>query len=176
VEIHSQLKEVYGGRVKRVHHVRKWCTEFESCRMDSRDKNRTGRRSTRTDVEELNLEQRGVTIRSRRFHGDNKLEMTVREWWRMEHPQFLPCLFFPPNLCQDGINAECARRLCSKVNGTSVEQMRCIEICNEFSFNLHDLGNLLGPLNILRTFSAPSVQLSQLLQFAHCTIFIRRDF
>jgi len=58
------------------------------CRMDIRYKNRTGRRSTRTVVEEQNLETRGVTIRSRRFHSDNKLEMTVREWWRMEHPIF----------------------------------------------------------------------------------------
>jgi hypothetical protein len=58
VEIHSQFKAVYGGGVKR-----KWCTEFESCRMDIRDKNRTGRRSTsKTDVEEMNLENLGVTI------------------------------------------------------------------------------------------------------------------
>lgn len=78
----------------RVHHVRKWCTEFESCGMDIRDQNRTGRRSTsRADVEELNLENRSATIRSRRFHSDNKLEMAVREWWRMEHPNFYHDLF-----------------------------------------------------------------------------------
>jgi hypothetical protein len=81
VENNSQLKEVYGGRVERVHHVRKWCTEFESFRIDIRDKNRTGRCSTRADVEEMNLENQGVTIRSRRFHSDKKLEMAVREWW-----------------------------------------------------------------------------------------------
>lgn len=85
----------------RVHHVRKWCKEFESCRMDVHDKNRTGRRSTRTDVEELKLENRGVTIRSRRLHSDNKLEMAVREWWRKEHPNFYHD-FFPPTYAKTG--------------------------------------------------------------------------
>jgi len=96
VEVHSQLKEVYGGGVMRVHHVSKWCTEFESCRMDIRDKNSTVRRSTsRMDVEELNLENRGVAILSRRFHSDNKMEMAVREWWRTEHPYFCHDFFSP---------------------------------------------------------------------------------
>jgi len=48
-------------------------------------------------------------------------------------------------------------------NGTSVEQMSCIEICNEFSCNFHDLGNLLGLLNILHN--------SQLLHFNNLSIY-----
>ena len=69
----------------------------ESLKTTILDKNRSGRRSTsRTDVEELNLENREVTIRSRRFHIDNKLEMAVREWWRMEHPNFYPDSAPPP--------------------------------------------------------------------------------
>ena len=71
-------------------------------------------------------------------------------------------------------------RICSEVmfesNGTSLEQMCCIEICNEFSFHFHDLGNLPVLLNILRTFSTPSLQQSQHLQFVHCTTFIRGNF
>jgi hypothetical protein len=134
----------------RVYHVRKRCTVFESCRMDIRAKNHSGRRSTRTDMEEMNLENRGVTNQSRRFHSDNKLEMAVREWWRMEHHNFYHDFPTPPPPQLMPKRDKCS--MCSEVmfesNRTSMEQMICIEICNEFSFKFHDLGNPLnGELN-----------------------------
>jgi hypothetical protein len=39
-------------------------------------------------MKELILENRRAIIWSQQFHNDSKLEMTVREWLRIEEPDF----------------------------------------------------------------------------------------
>jgi hypothetical protein len=42
VEIHRELVAVYGANVMTVQHVRKWCREFDSGRVNVMDKQRGG--------------------------------------------------------------------------------------------------------------------------------------
>lgn len=66
IEIHRQLKEVYGDNCMSVQHVRKWCREFTEGRKDVHDEPRSGRPSTSDDVvakvQRVLLEDRRITI------------------------------------------------------------------------------------------------------------------
>jgi hypothetical protein len=50
VEIHYELVTVYGGSVITVQHVRKWCREFDSGRVNVLDEQRSGQLSTSADL------------------------------------------------------------------------------------------------------------------------------
>jgi hypothetical protein len=50
VEIHRELVTVYGANVMTVQHVRKWCRELDSGRVNVTDVQRSGRPSTSADL------------------------------------------------------------------------------------------------------------------------------
>jgi hypothetical protein len=50
VEIHRELVTVCGANVMIVQHVRKWCREFDSGRVNVMDEQRSGRLSTFADL------------------------------------------------------------------------------------------------------------------------------
>jgi hypothetical protein len=50
VEIHRELVTVSGADVMTVQHVRKWCREFDSGRVNVMDEQRGGRPSTSADL------------------------------------------------------------------------------------------------------------------------------
>jgi hypothetical protein len=50
VEIHCELVTVYGANVMTVHHVRKWCREFDSGRVNVMDEQRSGQPPTCADL------------------------------------------------------------------------------------------------------------------------------
>jgi hypothetical protein len=50
VEIHRELVAVYGANVMTVQHVRKWCREFDSGRVNVMDEQRGGWPSTSADL------------------------------------------------------------------------------------------------------------------------------
>jgi hypothetical protein len=45
-EIYRELVTVYGGNVITVQHVRKWCREFDRCRLNVKNGQRSGRLCT----------------------------------------------------------------------------------------------------------------------------------
>jgi hypothetical protein len=50
IEIHRELVTVYGANVMTVQHMRKWCREFDSGRVNVMDEQRSGRPSTSADL------------------------------------------------------------------------------------------------------------------------------
>jgi hypothetical protein len=50
VEIYRELVTVYGTNVMAVQHVRKWCREFDSGRVNVMDEQRSSRPSTSADL------------------------------------------------------------------------------------------------------------------------------
>jgi hypothetical protein len=50
IEIHRELVTVYGANVMTVQHMRKWCREFDSGRVNVVDEQRSGRPSTSADL------------------------------------------------------------------------------------------------------------------------------
>ncbi|CAK9798990.1 Protein GVQW3 [Anthophora plagiata] len=66
IEIHRQLKEVYGESCMDVKNVRKWCREFAAGRSEVHDDERSGRPSisdeTVAKVEQTMREDRRITV------------------------------------------------------------------------------------------------------------------
>ena len=50
IEIHKELKAVYGPNVMTIQMVRKWCREFDEGRVDVTDKVRSGQPSVSDDI------------------------------------------------------------------------------------------------------------------------------
>jgi hypothetical protein len=50
VELHRELVTVYGANVMTVQHMRKWCREFGSGRVNVMDENGSGQSSTSADL------------------------------------------------------------------------------------------------------------------------------
>ena len=73
IEIHRELKAVYGDKVMSVQHVRKWCRLFDEGRNQVADHARSGRPSVVNDdlvrrVEEKIREDSRITFDDLEFH------------------------------------------------------------------------------------------------------------
>jgi hypothetical protein len=115
VEINRELVTVYGAVMRVLVYVRKWCTEFDSGRVNVMDEERSGRPSTSADlvqdIDALLTKGVGVLLHdSARPNSDAPTANLLKFWgWQiLPHPTYSP-EFAPPDF-----------RLFSKMKTTSV--------------------------------------------------------